>query len=49
MSPDPLRDRLDIADLLQRYIRTEAGWRIRERHFRSLHTEGELLPPSQLS
>ena len=28
-------------DLLER---TQAGWRIRERHFVQLHTEGELLP-----
>ncbi len=29
---------------LDRLVRTPAGWRIRERHFSALHTEGRLLP-----
>lgn len=31
-----------------RLVRTDAGWRIRERHFAGLHTEGQLLPPHLL-
>lgn len=30
------------------HLRTPEGWRISERHFRSLHTEGALLPPQRV-
>ncbi len=29
-------------------VRRQDGWRIEERAFRALHTEGELLPPEQV-
>lgn len=31
-----------------RHVRTPDGWRICERHFRSLHSEGRLLPPERV-
>ncbi len=30
------------------FVRTPEGWRIRERHFRAQHIEGQLLPPDQV-
>ncbi len=31
-----------------RHVRTPDGWRIRHRHFRAHHTEGQLLPADRL-